>query len=322
MQEPELQSVPNGLAGYEAIVARTYFPMRFSRVAGSQRFQSRSAGVRIGPALLTRLYADGAYRGCVETGRCARDAPYVLNLAESGGCEFHGVREARTQPGDFILLDASRPFEVMQPTAGQSLALLIPAPILASHCARPSDLALRPVPSTTGVPALLRDLLLGCWRQRHNLAPAAASELLGATAQMIGAAFRGARPLPESGTRASQLHFLRIRDVVVQHLVSPDLGPAFVAARLGMSKSHVFSVMHAAGTTLGRFILETRLERARQLLRHPSDVQSSIASIGYAVGFQEAAHFSRRFSDRYGESPRAYRDRQRPEACPRPVVTD
>lgn len=309
--EPELENVPNGLAGYEAVVARAYFPMRFSRLDRNRRFRARTAGVRIGPTLLTRLYADGAYRGEVDARRSDGAAPFVLNLAEVGGCHFQGIRDASTRPGDLILLDANRPFEVSQSGAGQSLALLLPAAVLGTHCVRPGDLALRPIPTASGLAAVLRETLLGCWRQRQCLDPGSAGELLGAIAQLVSAAFREVATESSGGTPASGLHFLRIRDLVQRHLANPDLDAAFVADRLGMSKSNVFAVMQRAGTTLGRVLLEARLERARRMLDFPAGAERSIARVGYAVGFREPAHFTRRFSGRYGMTPSAYRARAR-----------
>ncbi len=309
MHEPELQSVPNGIAGYEAIVAQAYFPMKFSKVEDPATFQSRAASCSIGPASLTRLYASGAYQARVHTERAQSTAAYVLNLTEIGSCEFHGNREAATKPGTLILIDASVPLEVVQTGAAQSIALVIPAHILASHCAQPAHLALRPLDSAEGLPAILREAVLGCWHQKANIQSAAARELLGALSQLVCASFRAAPLADALESLSAHAHFLRIRDLVLQNLASAELTVDFVSDRLGMSKSYVFAIMRHADTTLGRFILELRLERARQMLDCSGAQERSISQIAYAAGFQESSHFSRRFAERFGLPPRAYRAR-------------
>ena len=83
--------------------------------------------------------------------------------------------------------------------------------------------------------------------------------------------------------------------------------PESIAAALGISRSYLFMVMNAADTTLGRFVLEQRLQRASQMLGDPGVQCRTISEIAFSLGFQDLSHFSRRFTARFGRSPRAYR---------------
>lgn len=56
--------------------------------------------------------------------------------------------------------------------------------------------------------------------------------------------------------------------------------------------------------TVSEAYLGIRLERARRLIKESA---MSIADVAAATGFSDAAHFSRRFSGRFGASPRALR---------------
>ena len=66
-------------------------------------------------------------------------------------------------------------------------------------------------------------------------------------------------------------------------------------------------VMNAADTTLGRFVIDQRLQRAGQILSDPGTRCRTISEIAFSLGFQELSHFSRRFTTKFGRSPRAYR---------------
>jgi len=103
------------------------------------------------------------------------------------------------------------------------------------------------------------------------------------------------------------MHFLRVRDLIAENLQNPKLSVDLVSERLSISKSYLFSIMNMANTTLGRYILERRLDRSRELLADPALKGWSISEIALRTGFQELSHFSRRFSERFGRSPRAFR---------------
>ena len=60
---------------------------------------------------------------------------------------------------------------------------------------------------------------------------------------------------------------------------------------------------------MGRFILEQRLERSRAMLCDPAMNPRTISEIAFAIGFKDLSDFSRRFTERFGQSPRAYRVR-------------
>lgn len=59
------------------------------------------------------------------------------------------------------------------------------------------------------------------------------------------------------------------------------------------------------GKTFTELVTERRLEFAQELLAHSSQ---RIASIAHASGFADEAYFARRFRQRFGHTPKAYRD--------------
>lgn len=59
------------------------------------------------------------------------------------------------------------------------------------------------------------------------------------------------------------------------------------------------------GVAPGRWLLERRLEQAAHLL---STTSMSVTEIVFECGFEQAAHFSRSFKSRFGQTPSEYRE--------------
>lgn len=87
--------------------------------------------------------------------------------------------------------------------------------------------------------------------------------------------------------------------------LAQDVSLADIAEAAGLSVFH-FSRAFKSSTGVGpyRYLLERRVDRARELIRSTS---LPVALIGTMVGFKTASHFSRSFTDIVGISPRAYR---------------
>jgi AraC family transcriptional regulator len=98
----------------------------------------------------------------------------------------------------------------------------------------------------------------------------------------------------------------RIADFVAQNLAS-DIRLEQLAALAAVSVDHfVRAFRQATGLTPHRFVLERRLETARELLR---DDPAPISAIARRCGFASAAHFSAVFHGRFGVTPSQYRAR-------------
>jgi AraC family transcriptional regulator of arabinose operon len=84
--------------------------------------------------------------------------------------------------------------------------------------------------------------------------------------------------------------------------------------------AHLFKA--ETGQPLIRFVQETRLKEAAKLLEL---TPAPVAEVAKRVGFRSPFHFSSTFRERYGMSPRAYRQRLTPgngRRLPRPAVGD
>ncbi|WP_441964390.1 helix-turn-helix domain-containing protein [Mycolicibacterium houstonense] len=92
---------------------------------------------------------------------------------------------------------------------------------------------------------------------------------------------------------------------VIDQRLSQPLSLSDVAAEVGMTPGHLTTVVRRrTGRTVGEWISERRMSRARELLGEPD---LTVAEIANRVGMTDPGYFSRRFRRVHGMSPRAWR---------------
>jgi AraC-like DNA-binding protein len=99
----------------------------------------------------------------------------------------------------------------------------------------------------------------------------------------------------------------RVTATIRERCHEPDLDPAAVAAALGLSRRYVHMLFASAGTTFSQELYACRLHRAQRLLCDRRFEGLGIAEIAWNCGFSEPSHFTRRFRERFGSPPSAYR---------------
>ena len=115
----------------------------------------------------------------------------------------------------------------------------------------------------------------------------------------------------ETGGTAGQAALLhRIGQTVERRLDDPDLTPARVAQIEGISERYLQKLFEATGDSFTHYIRERRLHRTSVDLANPAEAHQSVSEIAFRCGFNDAAHFSRAFRERYGLSPRAFRQHE------------
>ena len=104
-------------------------------------------------------------------------------------------------------------------------------------------------------------------------------------------------------TRRSDATLFRARRFIAQNLRNGELTVSRIAAAACVSDAHLSRLFSGAGQSVMRFVWESRLELAAEMLRH-SQGHAQISDIAYRCGFSTPTHFSRVFRARYGISPR------------------
>jgi YesN/AraC family two-component response regulator len=98
----------------------------------------------------------------------------------------------------------------------------------------------------------------------------------------------------------------RIMRCVNEHLSDSDFSVEDLTREVGISRAQLHRKMkEITGISTGEFIRNLRLEQAARIIRE-QDV--NITQVAYAVGFNNANHFSTIFKRHFGMTPSEYKD--------------
>jgi AraC-like DNA-binding protein len=148
---------------------------------------------------------------------------------------------------------------------------------------------------------------------------AAAAQLASATVQLVRALV--ASSIPDNAQARDvvvETQFVTVVAYLRQHLREPSLTPKRIAAANHISVRQLYKLWSTEETSLNDWVLRERLEAARTELAAPDLLHFTIEAISRRSGFIDSSHFSRRFRNAYGMTPREWRLSQtRPPRVPR-----
>lgn len=303
---PPAPALHRGIEGYEGAIVESYAPMRVAPAATGTGHRWSVEDAQCGDLRLTRIFAEGAIRAHIprtEHSNCV--GKMLLTYVEGGAFRFEqGGQRADCPTGSLVLMDATQPLAAAQDGVAALLSIVFPATRLRAEVPLVSTRCTAPVTVKSGTRAVLRDLMQSVWRERTALTGDGAGLLPCLFGRLIEDVF----PDRAAGRRASrELHLSAMRDLIRQDLRNPVLSPAHLAKRLGLSTSYLFALARGAGISLHEEIMQARLEASREALCAPAWSAASVTDIALDFGFQDPAHFSRRFRARFGCTPSAMR---------------
>lgn len=224
----------------------------------------------------------------------------LLHLQRRGRLTMlHGDDAVSGGMGDILLADDSRPYAIDISDANECLILQVPAALLGDGIGM-GALHGRLLPGQDPHVAFLNHMLTGLWDQRALLDSIDddVGDLLVDAARMVCRHHRpaAAPPRPADSPVAYAL----------AHLADPELGTAALCAATGLSPRAIQKAfLRDTGLTPTAFITDRRLTRAAELL--VAEPGRSVTDIAFALGFNDAAFFSRCFRRRFGIAPRDWR---------------
>lgn len=233
---------------------------------------------------------------------------HSLFLVQSGTLrhrQFGRLADSNTRV--LSLVDGCAPYAAWQSANFHSLVVNVPTSVLQTRHGDLRPACVTPRSAHFGSGSVLWNFLINIWQRRDEIAPGEMSHLSAALLDMMGVLFH-APGATDSG--ALERNRIRLLDHISAHLPDPELGVVSIATALGLSTRHVHTLMEATGKTLSRYILEQRLEQSMKALGNPMLAHLTITEIALQWGFNDMSHFSRVFRSRYGESPRAWRQRR------------
>jgi AraC-like DNA-binding protein len=266
-------------------------------------------------------FGAGALLRSVGTGMRLRRPPALVRRAApesvavsvqlGGRASLDNVGHTREMAaGDLHLTDLTAAYDYRWRGHGGALAFNVGH----RELGLPVDVVRRAAPRLPGSPlyALMGRTLLHLAGEADRIErdPRAAAAVGTATTELMRALFTTAAADPdEPGHRDGLAASLptRLTDYARRHLTDPDLTAGRIARAHGISLRHLYTVWPGDLPTPGEWIVRRRLRLAAERLASPAYDGHGIERIARECGFVSAAHFSRRFRQAHGMTPREWR---------------
>jgi AraC-like DNA-binding protein len=217
-------------------------------------------------------------------------------------------------PGDFAIYDSTRPYTLHFGDDFEEIVLKLRGDQLRSLVRDTERLTATAVSGRTGAGHLLINMIRTLRDEVDSLMPASAAAVASGVVNVLVA---GLQSLPACGkaelSSMSAYHVARIRQRIDERVHDPALTIESIAAELGMSVGHLHRLFKSEPLSPSQYLWRRRLEACSRELLDPRRARASVAEVAFSWGFNDAAHFSRAFRERFC-SPRAWR-RQGGTAC-------
>jgi AraC-like DNA-binding protein len=229
-------------------------------------------------------------------------------LARGRGVVAQDGRQAFLAPGDFAMVDLSRPVQ-WTTSAMQTVAVVFPRALLPLGPDEVAGLTAVRFPGDQGTGALVSSLARQLPRRLDGWGAADGPRLGGAVLDLFTVALAARLDRGEqvpAGTHQRAL-LLRVQAFIEARLGDPTLSPGAVAAAHYISVRSLYKLFETQGESVAGWIRQRRLERCRRDLLDPALADRPVSTIAARWGLPNAAHFSRAFRAAYGVPPVEYR---------------
>ncbi len=297
---------------WHEVICTAFVRLEAETIPSDKPFRAEISTSDLGPLTLSRVRAEAhaVQRSTRLISQEPRDEVLVSVQLRGNSVVCQDDRQALLAPGDFAMYDATRPYDLIMQDQHEMLVFQFERAFLVERCPSPERLtAIRmsnDTPVTAPVSSFLRSLepaALGGDRVVSRQLATSALDLLGlALADRFGA---------EASLRAGRTkHFLRACAYINAYASDPDVTPTRIASSVGVSPSYLHEIFKEHGVTVNQYLIRRRLARCMDDLLSPQAASRTIAEIAHSNGFKTSAHFSRRFIEAYGQTPREVRRRR------------
>jgi len=256
------------------------------------------ARIASSPQTLTRLGEAGA----------GADAVW-LALHLGGEAVLHdGPQCIELAPGDIVLGPARGHAGIDFRSDFRQFIVSMPSASLKARLPGAPALALAHLPGRAGLGRLFAGTLSALADAFDTLDDGDIAPVESALSEFIATRQAQQRdPSLPTASRTREAAMQRLCRYVDEQLSDPSLSLAAVAAHERVSERQVQKLFEGLGLSFTAYLRQRRLERCRADLANRQYGHLSISDICFRWGFNDPAHFSHCFRDRYAMSPRQFR---------------
>lgn len=214
-------------------------------------------------------------------------------------------RQITLRPDDVYIMDTMAPLELTVPSVSLATCVAVPRASVTSLVSQSEAIFGTKISGDEGFARLISHFLMALLGDRHGYGRDETRTVAEALHSMLAHAVGRQADGPGRSDCDDQLH--SVKAWVACNLDDPALDVARIARQFGLSRSALYRLFATAGETPQAWFVGQRLERALEILSNPVQTRRSISTTCYALGFNDPAHFSRLFRQRYGTCPRDVR---------------
>lgn len=218
----------------------------------------------------------------------------VIVQTEGRSVYEQGGERVELVPGDGLVYDVALPHQITSEGPTTHVVAIIPHELLATRGLSLARLSAQRFSARDGLGRVAASLLDATLDQLGAIPPDRAAVLADSIVNVALA------PMAPATGGMDAVRY-RIKRYVRDRLRDPDLSVGEIAAALGCSTRYLHRAFAGERTTITDFIWAQRLDGCRdELVRRPD---RTISEVAFAWGFSSAAHFSRLFRARFGQTP-------------------
>jgi AraC family transcriptional regulator, positive regulator of tynA and feaB len=233
---------------------------------------------------------------------------FVLHL-RGRGVFTHCGHETKLDEGDFTLSDNAEPHHMRFQGPADVIILRSPPEVLKAYLPSPERLCGLRLPSQEGFTGTAATMMRSLVEQlERGLSPRFSQMIVRSVLEIMATSYAMAFESGIADCSVFGSRRVQARRFIEAHLKEPDLTPMSVARALSVSPRYLRMLFAADRETASAYILRRRLEECARQLASPMWRGQTVTAIAFAGGFNSATHFTRAFRQRYGITPRQYRE--------------
>ncbi|MCJ2067897.1 helix-turn-helix domain-containing protein [Methylobacterium sp. J-030] len=239
--------------------------------------------------------------------RSADNDFYLVILASERTFRMEHGRYCRSGPGGIALMDNTQPFVGGHPEGLDIINVFIPRAVLERAVGPARSLTGLTIDATQTSFPIITSYLATLIKHSATLDPERQARMAAVAVELIAAGFSEKLQTDPPRSLSGAAILSRAQAFIADHLGVEGLSINDVAAGLNISVRRLQEVASAESVALMDWMWERRMQQARAKLADPAQISVPVGLIAYQCGFASQAHFSRRFKERFGQTPTEYK---------------
>lgn len=290
---------------WHEVICSAFVRLEAESLPDDQPFSAHIDTADLGPLTLSRVEA--SQHAVKRSPRLIADEPrdeVLLSIQLKGTAIIdQDDRQAVLGAGDFALYDATRPYQLTMPNCFEMLVLQFERQFLMERCPSPEILTAIPMRNNSSVTAPVSAFLRSLEPLTLGDSDTAISRQLATSAlDLLGVALADQVEASTHGSEKTR-HFLRACTYINAYADDPALTPGRIANAVGVSLRHLHQLFREHDVSVNKYLINRRLARCRDDLLSAERTSLTVTEIAMNHGFKTVSHFSRSFSETYGQSP-------------------